>query len=41
VLKPGADSANVLHSFAGKPSDGDKPVGGPIIGPDGNLWGTT
>lgn len=41
VLKRGAAAARVLHSFSGKPADGDKPVAGLVVGPDGQLWGTT
>ena len=29
------------HSFAGGPADGEEPIGGLLMGSDGNLYGTT
>jgi uncharacterized repeat protein (TIGR03803 family) len=41
VFKLSADGAEtVLHSFAGYPTDGEHPEG-VILGPGGNLYGTT
>ena len=37
----GTWTEKVLHSFTGSPSDGSYPAGRVVIGPDGNLYGTT
>jgi uncharacterized repeat protein (TIGR03803 family) len=34
-------SVKVLHTFAGYPDDGCYPIGGPVAGPDGSLYGLT
>jgi uncharacterized repeat protein (TIGR03803 family) len=31
----------VLHTFAGAPADGANPIGGLVLGADGNFYGTT
>jgi len=36
-----AGKITVLHNFAGYPSDGTRPIGILVQGPDGNFYGTT
>jgi uncharacterized repeat protein (TIGR03803 family) len=41
-LKPGSrNRLNVLHSFLGAPTDGNRPLDGLALGPDSLLYGTT
>jgi uncharacterized repeat protein (TIGR03803 family) len=41
VLRPSEQSVEVLHSFAGRPSDGAEPWAGVVDDGQGGLWGTT
>jgi uncharacterized repeat protein (TIGR03803 family) len=36
-----AGAVTVLHAFKGGPSDGARPLGGLVLGADGNFYGTT
>ncbi|MGA2372672.1 MAG: choice-of-anchor tandem repeat GloVer-containing protein [Candidatus Korobacteraceae bacterium] len=37
----GTWSERIIYNFQGDPNDGAQPLGGLVMGPDGNLYGTT